>query len=63
MEGEDFLEEVGAAELLGTIGGVMSRHPMVLSLRPVLTPGTHRMRAVRITTEHGVFEVEVKPAP
>lgn len=57
---DNFLEEIGAAELLGTIGGLLGRHPIALDVKPVLTPKAHMMRAVRVTTEHGVFEVEVK---
>lgn len=59
---EDFLEDIGAATLMGTIGGLLGRHQSALDVRPIIAEGSHKMKGLRVTTEHGVFEVKVEPA-
>lgn len=62
---DDFMEDVGQAELLGTICGLLGRHPITVSVKPVITlvEGSHRMSGMIAVTEHGSFEVHVTPAP
>jgi len=56
------MEDIGAAELLGTVGGLLGRHPIAHEVRPVIEgeTGTHRMTGLTVTTAHGLFEITVK---
>jgi hypothetical protein len=57
---ENFSHDIGMAELLGTIGGLLGTKPG-FDVHPVVSPGSHEIVAMRVSTERGVFEVKVEP--
>lgn len=57
----EFSEDVEAAGLLGTLGGLVYKVDGVLDVRPIISEHGHQMCALRVTTDKAVLRVEVKP--
>jgi hypothetical protein len=58
----DFTDQTEAAELLGTIGGILHRRENVLSVSPILKGGgSHEIDSLRVITDKAVLRVEVHP--
>jgi hypothetical protein len=58
---EDLDREVGAASLLGAIGGMLSRRTEVLDVLPVVSEHGHEIIALDVETVHGTFRLTAEP--